>query len=269
MRISFYIFLGLALVVIATPDEVFAVRTWSSGCELQRASPGNMTDNLEFDASGSAVSTARISTSVGTARSGQASCRAVTSSGQYSSFRAQFADSAGQPGPVYFRFYLNIASAPSSNADIFYVADGSDLEGFLILNSNRTLSWANDDASVVGTSVSALAPNTWQRIEVMYDADDAVTVRVNGSNVISIGSHTGDQIHIVGYGICAGSGGSPRVCSGASGDLYFDDMAVNTSTVAPQNSWPGDFTKRFAKRKVFSCFIWLKGRKQAAGKKRC
>mgnify|MGYP001606696916 FL=1 len=58
---------------------------------------------------------------------------------------------------------------------------------------------------------------------------------VDGTTVVDVTADAPDAA-IAGFGICQGTG---HVCDQGSGDLYFDDMAINDNTGSTQNSWPG------------------------------
>jgi hypothetical protein len=200
-----------------------------------------MTDNLEWDRTGSSAGTTLVSTTV--FRSGLVGCRALAdASSEWGVFYQEFS-SSNVTTDLYVRFYFRIATMSAENVDIFEMgATGfGDEEGSLILNSDGTLSWGDDDATILATTVGALSTNTWYRIEVNYDAADAVEVLIDGSSVISIGSHDGDGVGTMALGMCIDDG--TAYCGGdgfvSSAEYFFDDIAINDTSGSAQTSWPG------------------------------
>jgi hypothetical protein len=199
-----------------------------------------MTDNLEWDRDGANAGTTLVSTTV--FKSGAVSCRVLAdTSNEWGIFYQEFS-SSNVTTDLYFRFYFRIATMPNENDDIFGVnATGfGDEEGNLILNTDGTLSWGDDDATILATTVGTLSTNTWYRIEVNYDAADAVEVLLDGVQIINIGAHDGDGIGTVAFGICIDDnvycGGS---ASTGAGDFFFDDIAINDTTGSAQTGYPG------------------------------
>jgi len=200
-------------------------RLWSSGFELQ-----SVTNAVEW---GATIGSPTIDTT--TKRSGAASLRCnPTAATAYIRHKFVATPSAPSGGGNFFaRFYLRIASSTGGMETIarFY----SDLSGALVvglnLNSNNTLElWRMDTNVQVGSDSSALAANTWYRVEFSYNnATGAVDARIDG---LSFASGT--------QGI---EGAVTRLYVGlitsATADIYIDDVAVNDDTGAVQNSWLG------------------------------
>ncbi len=224
------------------PADADAARMWSSGCEFQGDTGGNMDskaggNNLEWEAiTGTSADSSQISTSI--KRSGLSSCRNVRATEGSAAFEHQFIGTA-TTSDIYIRLYFYIASAPSEDAQIINVWDkGVDAnEGTLVLESDLTMTWRDDDETVVGTYSTPLSTETWYRIEINYDAADAVVVRLDGSDIITVGAHDGDAVDTSFISPCAGT----TLCGGGSTtfDFYYDDFAWNDATGSAQNSWPG------------------------------
>ncbi len=92
--------------------------------------------------------------------------------------------------------------------------------------------------TLIGTGSAALSTETWYLIEIYCNVADAgtLTVKVNGTTDIGFSGDTAatanEYATVVKFG---GSGvGSAKGC-----DMYLDDVAVNGTAGASQNSWVG------------------------------
>ena len=225
------------------PQTASAVRLWSSGLELQSA-----TSAVEFDGqSGTGIS---INTT--TYRSGAAALRVVRSGTAGTSYVfQQYGGSAGVDNN-FVRIYVYIVTAPSANTTILELNNYNDqgTNASIYLKTDRTLQltyYAGSGGAHqqnIGSVSSALALNTWYRIEVNYNGTNTASVNIEALlNGTSFASQTGitDAIDagIVGriyWGIDAGAWGGAEV---ATADLYFDDFAINDGTGTAQNSYAG------------------------------
>lgn len=197
-----------------------------------------MTDNLEWDRDGGTANTTVISTSV--KRSGLSSCGLVRTTDGWGELLQEFSGS-NVDLDLYIRFYLYIAVMPDEDADIMVLeqSGGSDDEGGLVLQTNGILYWFNDEHSPDGTAVGALSTGTWYRIEVNYDSASEVSVRLDGTEIINSGTHTGDGVAELVLGLCTLQGSPFCGASDATAELYFDDIAINDTSGSDQNSWSG------------------------------
>ncbi len=241
MKIKLIIYLCMLLLL---PQGAEAARLWSSGCELQGDTGGNMTDNLEWDRDGSAA--ARTQVDVTTKRSGNSSCEISLSTGSWGWFSQQFA-SANTSEAIYIRFYMNIATLPEEDADMALfggTTDGltEDGEQMLVLNTDGTISLAADNGTtIIDTSGSALSTDTWYRVEWLYDSGGDSEVRVDGVQFLQSSSHDGDGVALFALGLCMAATGG--MCGGNEqsdfGNVFFDDVAINDTSGSAQTSWPG------------------------------
>ena len=157
-----YFFLIVALLFLF-PSDSYAARLWSSGCELQGDTGGNMTDNLEWDRDGGSAGTTQVSTTI--FRSGLASCRTVATA-SWGSISQDF--TASSAADFYFRFYIYIPDAPAEPVSIFAVGTSiSEQENTIVVNTDMTLQVYDDDETSIGSS-SALNTDQWYRIEYYY-----------------------------------------------------------------------------------------------------
>lgn len=147
--------------------------------------------------------------------------------------------SADGAGPFFFRHYFYFVTFPSAaNRIIDLLPAAAASQGFVTIDGSGVLALGDEDGTV-GTSASALALNTWYRIEVEFNgtgvgANDTLKLYVDGSQVA--GSTTrnfssGISVHVV--------GGNLNTEANTSGDWYIDDLAINDSTGTQQTGLPG------------------------------
>jgi len=146
---------------------------------------------------------------------------------------------AGAVSTNYFaRFRINPTAYPATNpAIITQFFNGATLVGEIRLLTSGKLSLTLNGVTIV-TTAAAIPLNTWTLVEmqVSYPASGAATLflRVNG---VDIGNGAGSATLFVTWRV----GGH---CSGASlptaGAVLLDDIALNDSTGANQNTWCGD-----------------------------
>lgn len=201
-----------------------ANRLWSSGAELN-----STTADLEITGSSGTIS---ISSS--TKRSGDYAYRANPTSNN-GTFYKTWANSA-QSNKFWFRAYLRIATAPSTNTYITQIGSGASGKISVRLTTSSTLQLRNEeDDTNIGSASSALSTNTWYRIEVYVDtttlSSTDAELRLDG---VSISFSTTENL----------AAGIDRLTWGSSAngttDLYFDDIAINDSTGRAVDNWPGE-----------------------------
>ncbi len=228
----FTLSLAAAFLFIFEPENAHAARFWYSGIETQ-----SVTGSGEFT-SVSGTPTVSLTTK----RSGEASLRVnPTSAAHYISLSNDLRLQANTAKSLYFRFYVMIASAPNTQTTIFKAVDEASVAITSIrLNTDRTLElWGGTATPVqIGSDSSALATDTWYRIEVAVTANASTKItdlaaRLDGVEFASVSglstSYTAQDV-IYTYG----------VITAATADLYFDDMAINDNSGSHQNSYPGE-----------------------------
>ena len=201
-------------------------RLWSSGFELN-----STTDGVELITS--VAETPEVQSAI--VRSGSYAGRTQNTGGlgfaEY--FYYQFA-SSNQTTPLYFRLYLRIATSLSTQSEIIIIQSVNDSYRISIrLNTDNTLElWNEEDSTQIGSDSSALSADTWYRIELKVDtttiSSTDVDAKINGTSFASGTANLAVGIGVITFGI-----------GSATGDLYWDDIAINNSTSSFQNSWPG------------------------------
>jgi hypothetical protein len=246
MRVFKLMLIVISLSSVMMPATAWATRLVSSGFELQSATAG-----IEFGGS----SGTGIAVSTTTKRSGSASME-VTRSGTAgtSDFYYQFGAATGVH-QAYVRTYLYIATAPSVETGVVELTNNAALTYCGIdLKANRTLQVYYDITGftkhAVGSASAALNLNQWYRVELYCDntgGAGALSGRLDGvvlasqTGITDFGNAGSGDLSRAYVGIDAGEWGN---CCGAdyraTGDLYFDDIAINDTTGNSQNSWPGE-----------------------------
>jgi hypothetical protein len=207
-------------------------RLWSCGFELQ-----SIATDVEFTAhSQSGGGTGSIDTT--TKRSGAASYRSRntgSAAGAYGRFKFVSSDSNGT---YYARAYVYIADRPDALSTIFGFVEAADstVRGRIRIATDGTLElW--DSAAKIGSSSSALALNTWYRIELSYFNNTGTSklelnALLDGVSFASTTTSTNTgTVSLLSFGERSGV---------SSYDYYFDDIALNDSTGSFQNTWPGE-----------------------------
>ncbi len=148
--------------------------------------------------------------------------------------------STNSNGPLFFRTYLYITTAPSAQNRIISVKNSSGTTiAYLTLDNSRLLRLYDEDSSI-GSASSALSTSTWYRIEFKIDATgsgstDIVEARINGGVFATSSTRnlsTGVRTLSLGANINSEAN--------TTGDIYFDDVAINKNIGTYQNSYPGD-----------------------------
>lgn len=201
-------------------------RIWSCGFELNSVTAGVELSN--------SPSNTTISSS--TVKSGTYALRVnpTASTGQ-SIYTYKSVDTQGS---FFYRFYFRIATAPGATTEVFATRSESALfrvVGFR-LTSSRTLELYNfEDSAQVGSASSALALNTWYRVELSVNtttlASTTLDALVDGVSFASGTVNLANAQSHIQFGV---------ISTSVTTDLFFDDLAVNDSTGSFQNSWPGE-----------------------------
>jgi hypothetical protein len=227
------------IVLFLTPNFASAARVYTNGFEWQ-----SMTAGVEVTA---VVLSPTIDTAI--KHSGAAS---MEFAGTLSSGTTGGANYTGgvTGATLYARAYIYVDSIDSSvGADAgaylaFYTSGGTDIAHALLWNDSGTLTLTgeyNNGGSALGDYTTGLAFDTWHRVEIFYDSSPAdgsevFTIRIDGTTALTSSSvtFTNKTVGRLDWGGYNATGGD------ISGALYFDDIAVNTTSGSAQTSYPGE-----------------------------
>jgi hypothetical protein len=139
----------------------------------------------------------------------------------------------------YARMWFRLPQAGGDIPSLRITLDsGNGLSASVYISSaNRSLS-LRDNVGTIGSSTAALSQNTWYCVELAAQNNSVASTsyreaRLNG---VSFASSSTRNATTVGTGLVEfGWIGNP----GASNIIYLDDLAVNDSGGANENSWPG------------------------------
>ena len=200
-------------------------RLWSSGFEL---------NTISTSVEGYTIFQSNPTISSSTVRSGAYSLNPATSVNREGII---YQYSNNTEGSYFFRFFIRIADDLDGQQEIIRLRDTSGNGKVSIrLNTDETLElWNEEDAAQVGSDSSSLSLNTWYRIELAVDsttlASTAIEAKIDevtfASGTINITESPGQML--LGCGLT----------SNVSGDLFFDDVAINDSSGSFENSYPG------------------------------
>lgn len=197
-------------------------RLWSSGFELNSKLSGAEFDN---------ISTTPVSIVTSPVRSGTYAARVNPAATTAQIRKDIFASDQAIAG--YFRMYLYIAALPTSDTDVIrWVSSGGSTMARMRLTTTGTLVLLAGSGSAVGSASSVLGLSMWHRVEMLNDASAAgfLAGRLNGATFASGANNV--------------QGAWMRIDVGAAvsttADFYLDDLALNDTTGAAQNTWPGD-----------------------------
>lgn len=204
-------------------------RLWSSGFELQSATAG-----IEYTAN---VGTPSISTT--TYRSGAAALRTYLASEGTAGITHDFATTDSN-ARLIFRAYLNIDAMPSVEIPmiVFQDAAGSNQASIGLDDSGNISLWNEEDITQIGSDYGTpLSTDTWYRLEIMADfgtaatGDTLLTAQINGEEFASSSTlNWANGVSKIGIGILAAS----------SGDIYWDDLALNQDGFNAMSNWVGE-----------------------------
>lgn len=205
-------------------------RLWSSGFELN-----SLTTNVEIT---NIQSTPVLQTS--TVRSGTYAAQ-ITSlgSGTVKAISYQFVSAVGT-GPYYFRTYFRYATLPTANNAIIRLSTtttGSTVAS-VRLTSTGGLALFNGSTQIGSTS-SNLTANTWYRVEVHFDRSPAGGSQILELFIDGLSIASSSSLTLSGNILDFAVGGNLQAEAQTTGNWYFDDLAINDSTGATQNSFPG------------------------------
>lgn len=234
--------LTLAVFFILAP-HASAARLFTGPCELNTAT--TIIDDMIT--SGAPVSTT-------SARSGTYACEALNAGVSTARVWKSNYVSANGNGPIFYRIYFNFASFPNGDENFIGSVESGGTQPWTINFQQSTSKLQlkyNDVASTVGTSANAIAINTWYCLEVKFDKTGGAGAGIlqgylDASPPGSIGKCGTTQFAsatnlTITNGVFAFQWGSNLEGDGiTTGDVVYDDIAVNDSTGSFQTGLPGE-----------------------------
>lgn len=211
-------------------------RLWSCGFELQSATSGVEGGNI--NQSGASISTA-------TYRSGAASLKIAPSNASGQCWDTQITSG----NILYIRTYVYFVSIPNAaNNNLFQLylnASGGSINIDITNGGIVSLyAIASGDASgtKIGNSSSALSTGQWYRFELYANVSAnpwSFELRINGST-IATGTYAKAATSFDVWSLnVTGFSETTLTYSNTTGEVYFDDIAINSNSGSYQNSWPG------------------------------
>lgn len=135
---------------------------------------------------------------------------------------------------AFLRVYIQLAQIPTTDVDIITFGNSRAR----ITSAGTLVLWNNNLSHQVGSPSSALSLNTWYRVELSLlfqsAANDTAELRLDGSTVATITEAFTTTLTSADFSI------GWITAPGTSIVMYMDDLAINDSTGANQNTWPGD-----------------------------
>ena len=219
------LFLIIALILCLVA-QVSAARLDTIGFELNSLTAGVELDGiLAGTGSGISITTSPV-------HSGTYAFKSLNSNGTILYYKTVTASASGRT--YYTRFYLYVTTAPTPAIIIFSFTDTVGTGGWqLLLNSNRTLQLQKfSNNANIGSASAALNTGQWYCIEVSYAyTGGATAARIDQAAAFASG--TGDASIAL---------ATPSFGPGTSftGEIEYDDIAINDDQGTAQNSWPGN-----------------------------
>lgn len=207
----------------------FDTRLWTSGFE--RASTV-----AEHEYTANLGTIGAISNT--TVRSGTYSLRTRLTTAGTSGGRYSFSTADSATGMVA-RAYIRVATLPSTEIQVLGFRDGSTFQASIRLDSSGNLKlWDEEDNVQIGSTLSsAISTNTWYRLELRYDfgtaavSDTDIAASIDG-NVFASST---TQNHANGV-----RGWDWGILATATGEFYWDDLALNNDAFAGHDNWVGE-----------------------------
>jgi hypothetical protein len=180
-----------------------------------------------------------------TVRSGTSACKctAGSSGSSASNVTCNIAFAADPQTDIYIRAYVQLTTLPSATIPILRTETtaGTANSASVRLTSGGLLQLFNDQAGtqIGSSSLTALTTGVWYRVELHVRVDSVTAgnrqaaLQLDGVSVAS-GLHTGTPANLqnVRIGWCS----HPGITSAG---FFIDDVAINNSSGASQNTWPG------------------------------
>jgi len=145
-------------------------------------------------------------------------------------------------GPLYYRFYLYITTAPTANNVIFMVNNAGNITTPLAgikLTSTSTLVLYDEDSATIGSASSALTSNTWYRVEFMINTTGSAGSHILEAKLDGSTFATSSTRSISTGTAAAFWGGNLATEAQTQANWYFDDIAINDNTGSYQTGYPG------------------------------
>ncbi len=194
-------------------------RVWQCGFELN-----SLTTGMEISATSGTIS---VQTPI--ARSGTYALR--TNAG--TSFVRQHLAASNQSTQVWARVYLWIATLPGATTAVIRLATTANATcAQLGLTTSGTLVLNDASGATVGSASAALSTGAWYQVELGLDASTnpgTVTARLEGAQ-FATGANSSQA---------SWARALIGIIGSTTGDLYWDDWAVNDASGTHQTSWPG------------------------------
>ncbi len=149
--------------------------------------------------------------------------------------------SANSSSDLYFRAYIYMTTEPDAATRFMALADSIPSQQASIRwdGTNNTLElWDEEDGAQVGSDSPAISLSTWYRVEMRYDFGTAATgdtvaeARLDGVSFASA-TNLNHENGVLDLGIGFAT-------TAATGDVNFDDIAVNDDTGGNDQNWPGE-----------------------------
>jgi hypothetical protein len=161
-------------------------------------------------------------------------------SGVAKGLRYDFQASANN-GPFFFRVYTKPVSALGAESRIILLNDTGNLTApivYLTLDGSRVLKLYDEDGQITGTAT--LTDGVYSRIEFEISLAGGagahiVKARVDGVE-FAAATNRSLSAGVMALAVGANLGGE----ASGSGELYFDDIAINDGNGSFQNSYPGE-----------------------------
>jgi hypothetical protein len=241
-------FLAILLVLLVGGTPASAARLFTSGFELQ-----SLTNGVEWHTSDTPPTACSINTTAGTVRSGASSMR-CNSAGGAAKGQVVRLFASGANGTNYFlRAYIRFAAWPNAATTLMGWGDTAVAQRVrVMLDTDQFLYLEMDTGASLDQKFDAtpttLSLNTWYRIELEFNRDaaapntglDDAIIRLDGVTEVD-GT---DSFSLSALPTRALFGLNMNGDADTTGDIYFDDIAVNDSTDddpvgSAQTSWPG------------------------------
>ncbi|MEK7602542.1 MAG: hypothetical protein AAB472_03590 [Patescibacteria group bacterium] len=217
-----YVTLLLGFLLLA--PQAHAARIFQTGAELNSTTAGMEVTSV--DGTGASVSSTNV-------RSGNYVWRSNNSGNTSGITQRLSGNDVFTPG--YLRVYFYFATLPSVKQRIMQFNTAANLLSARVdIYTDGKLVLMNSSSVAIGTSTLALQTNRWYRLELKDDPTlnpGKLELRVDGVTVVK-----GDSDSQAGW---ARVRVGPNLNNSVT-DVYYDDIAVNTSSGTSQNSWPGD-----------------------------
>jgi len=147
---------------------------------------------------------------------------------------------------LYVKFHIYITNGGNSNCTYNsltkFIDEDGHAQGALTTHfqTNKALyAYRGASSAMLAASYQYILPNVWNLIEIRYKCDDApngrFVVKLNREIIID---YTGDTKEQATTNIRYVEFSAPTATANCQG--YYDDIVINDTSGAQNNSWPGD-----------------------------